>query len=444
MNNTFDLYREARDYYNRLIPDKSDGLILLSLYKRFGEGDFKEEQINDVIDKTLKDLAKGSSRTEYTRNHAIIIRLQDYFLWRDETNKIYRFKKHGLNFCQLLQKRLEESYSPATIKRWFDHLYKELQEHRAKEDGFVIWINDHFNLRHIELAEQIEILDQQVSESVKEFKLQIKQEHPEGGIHRVLQDIEMQLDTIKEQAEELKTAFRTTYDLDDVLTDMLEKQEVGDNLEQHRRVRTFNKQVRAHFEQVSNRIEKIKPRVREFIFDFNQRDFDRKTGQFLDFLLKHSKSARDESNRRVLLSPPGVTLRLLTNRKGVPDFVKVPLREIGPRMPVQAAKRTINRMAQQKFLQKTKEHQHEKARIRYWSNYAFQQIRDEGSLEFAPLFFRIIREENGNLAIAVRTAHRLLKHSHKKPELVVQIDKVRFTETEYPNTAIWKMHIHQH
>jgi len=197
LNNTFNLYKEARDYYNKLIPKKSDGLILLSLYERFGDGDFKEEHINDVINKILKDLAQDSSRTEYSRNHKIIIRLQDYFLWRDETNKIYRFKKYGLSFCQRLHKRLEESYSPATIKRWFDHLYKELQELRGHESGFSIWMADHFNPRHLVLAEQIEILDQQVSESVKEFKIQIKQEHPEGGIHRVLQDIEMQLDTIK-------------------------------------------------------------------------------------------------------------------------------------------------------------------------------------------------------------------------------------------------------
>jgi hypothetical protein len=183
--------------------------------------------------------------------------------------------------------------------------------------------------------------------------------------------------------------------------------------------------------------------VREFIYDFNQQDFDRKTGQFLDYLLKHSRLVRDDRNRKVLLPPLRVPLKSLTNGKIVPEFVKIPFREIGPTMPVPAAKRIINRKAQQNFLQKTKGRRHEKARIRFWSNYAFQRIHDEGSLEFAPLFFSIIREENGNLAIAVRTAHRLLKHCIKKTEFIVQIDKVNYTETEHHNNAIWKMHIQQ-
>lgn len=442
-HHSFHLYREAKDAYHRLIPEKEDGLILLSLYERFGEGDFNEEQINAVIDRTLKDLGIDSSRNEYTRNSKIIIRLQDFFLWRDETNKTYHFKPYGLNFCERLQKRLKESYTPATIKRWFDSLYKELQELREVEGGFAHWIEDHFNLRSGTLAEQIEILDQQVSESVKEFKWQIKQEHPEGGIHRVLQGIEMQLDTIKQQARELQDAFHTTYDLDDVLTEMLEKQEVGDDLEELTRVSTFNSQVRVHLEQVSNRIDKIKPRVREFIYDFNQRVFDRKTGKFLDFLLQYSTAERNVSNVRVIRPPEGVPLYRVSLNTEPPKFVSVPLREIGPRKPVKSPVRTVDKERQQTFLQQAQVRQKENDRIRYWSDYAFRQIETEGQLDFSPLFFRILKEENGNLHIALRTAQRLLKRSMKNPQFTIDIQKEKQGDQAFPQHTLWKLHIHK-
>ena len=436
----FDLYREAKDYYDRLIPQKNEGLILLALYDKYGEGDFREDDIIRVINKTLKDLGQGSSRVEIERNNNIILRLQDYFLWRDGIKKVYRFKPYGVEFCKRIHKRLEDSYSPAKIKRWFDEMYIRLQEAVTADGGFRQWIEDHFDLRHTKLGEQVEILDQQVNESVKEFKREIKHNRNSKGIVQTIIEIDISLETIKQQAIELKRAFQTTYDIDDLLTEILERQREGDNLTDIQRVMTFNDQVRSHLEQVSNRIEKIKPRIREFIYDFNQRDFDRKTEQFLDLLLTYSKYSKND-NKKLLQLPKGVPKKQISDNQFVPHFTIVPLREIGPKPPVEVSPRKIDVERRQKLIEKTKTWKHEKDRVAYWVKIAFNEIEDKGILEFSPFFFHILKEENRTLAIAVKTAHRLVRQSLKEPTLEVDILSEESIDESIPNVSIWKMKI---
>ena len=127
---TFNLYREAKDQYEKLIPEKNDGLILLSLYAKYKDKDFTEENIISIINKIFKDQGNHeSNRTEYNRNNTIILRLQESFLWRNETKRTYQFKKYGLELCQNIEKRLIEKYNPAKIKRFFDELHKSLTEY---------------------------------------------------------------------------------------------------------------------------------------------------------------------------------------------------------------------------------------------------------------------------------------------------------------------------
>src|SRR5690606_25117853 len=206
---SFNLYREAKDQYEKLIPEKNDGLILLSLYAKYKDKDFTEENIISIINKIFKDQGNNErSRTEYNRNNTIILRLQESFLWRNETKRTYQFKKYGLELCQNIEKRLIEKYNPAKIKRFFDELHKSLTENIEGEKDFNEWIEDHFNLRMPELISQIEILDQQVNESVNDFKTSIKSENQ--NIINVLKEIEIHLEVIKEQASELKNAFQVS------------------------------------------------------------------------------------------------------------------------------------------------------------------------------------------------------------------------------------------
>jgi len=435
----FNLYREAKDYYDSLVPEKTEGLILISLFEKFGENAFTEDQIIDTIRLTYKDLGNTSSRTEYERNNKLIIRLQEYFLWRDEVNRVYRLKKYALEFCARIKKKLVESYSPAKIKRWFDELLNRLQEKYKLENGFEHWIEDEWEWRHNTLAEQIEVLDGQVIESVREFKEGIRNKDQNQRIMGILTSIEGKLEIIKNQAIELTKAFQSTYEIDDILTEMLELGNAHSNLANIKRVREFNQNVRFQLEQISNRIEKIKPRIREFIYDFNQRDYDRKSEKFLYYLLNKSKVTKGTQGRKDLRLPNEIPDKCISNSCLSPRFTIIPIKEIGPKRITTPKKRKIDFSKRQELLDKTKAWKFEKERVSFWTKEAQNIIQIQGSLEFTDLFFEILRSPKDNLSIAVKTAHRLVRRYIKSEQLKVQVTQIRQNDRMVNNVSIWKM-----
>lgn len=432
---SFNLYREAKGQYEKLIPDKNDGLILLSLYARYREKDFTEENIIATINKVYRDQGNESPRIEYNRNNTIILRLQESFLWRNETKRTYQFKKYGMELCQNIERRLIEKYNPAKIKRFFDELHKRLTENIEEGKDFNEWIGDHFNVRMPELVSQIEILDQQVNESVNDFKINIKSE--DQNIINVLKEIEIHLEVIKEQASELKNAFQVSYEIDEILTGILQKPNSYDYIENIRRVQEFHDNSRSQLEQVSKRIEKIKPRIREFIYDFNKKDFDRKTNKFIDYLLENSFVKKEGSSKNIQLpnNLPALKVKLTGH---LPILNIVPIREISYKLPMEISKRQIDFSRRKELLDKTNKWKHDKERILYWTNIAFKELEDRGTLVFTPLFFKII--DSDSLSIAVKTAHSILRKGTKlKQKYSIEINQNVVKHTVIKSISLWQM-----
>ena len=435
---SFNLYREAKSQYEKLIPQKNDGLILLSLYAKYKDKDFTEENIITIINKVFKDQGNERSRIEYnSRNNTIILRLQESFLWRNETKRTYQFKKYGLDLCQNIERRLIEKYNPAKIKRFFDELHKSLTENIEGEKDFNEWIEDHFNLRMPELISQIEILDQQVNESVNDFKINIKSENQ--NIIDVLKAIEIHLEVIKEQAYELKNAFQVSYEIDEILTGILQKPDNYDYIENIQKVQKFHDNSRSQLEQVSKRIEKIKPRIREFIYDFNKQDFDRKTNKFIDYLLENS-FVRKEGNVKRIQLPNNLLGLKLKLREHLPILNIVPIREISYKLPMEVSKRQIDFSQRKKLLEKTNKWKQDKERILYWTNIAFKELEENNTLVFAPFFFKII--DTDKLSIAVKTAHNILRRSTKfKQKYKIDINRNAVNHTAIKSISLWQMTI---
>jgi hypothetical protein len=136
-----DLYSEAKPCYYQLIPNREDGLILLALYQKYRKQELTEDHIIQVINKVLSDLRGSNIRDEGNRNNNIILRLQEFFLWRDRKKKVYGFKNYGEEFCQKVFKRLSESYQPAKIERLFKHLLDTLKTSLEESPAeLLIWI----------------------------------------------------------------------------------------------------------------------------------------------------------------------------------------------------------------------------------------------------------------------------------------------------------------
>lgn len=432
---SFNLYREAKEQYEKLIPEKNDGLILLSLYAKYKDKDFTEQNIISTITKVFKDQGNESSRMEHNRNNVIILRFQESFLWRNATKKTYQFKKYGLELCQNIEKRLIEKYNPAKIKRFFAELHKSLAKNIEENGDFNEWIGDHFEIRLPELTSQIEILDQQVNESVKEFKTRINSE--EQGILDVLKGIEIRLEVIKEQASELRNAFQISYDIDDLLIGILERNDGQDNISNIHRVQNFHDNSRSQLEQVSKRIEKIKPRIREFIYDFNKKKFDRKTNNFINYLLQESVIVREGNSKRIELpnNLSGLKIKSTTHN---PKFNVIPIREISPKLPIEVARRKVDVIKRKELVDKTLKWKGDKERIRYWTNLAFQELEEKGSLAFTPFFFKVLKKDQ--LTIAVKTAHNIIRKNTKyRNKYNVEIKKESVYDTTKKGISLWQM-----
>ncbi|WP_348825054.1 hypothetical protein [Flavobacterium aestuarii] len=433
-----DLYSEAKPRYYQLIPNKEDGLIILALYQKYQKQEFTEDQIIQIINKVLIDLG-GSQREENNRNNTIILRLQEFFLWRDRKRKVYGFKNYGEEFCQKVFKRLSESYHPAKIERLFKHLLDTLKTCLEKNPAeILIWMDDHFNHRSNELALQIEILDQQVSESVDEFRFQIKQ--PQANILQVIDTISAGLDQIKQHAHELTTGFQITYDIDDILQDMLKNPESFDLLESINHVLQYNQNVRNHLDQVSVRIDKIKPRIREFIFEFNQRELDRKTDKFLHYLLDTASYIRQENQPKRLVFPKDIESVTIRIPESIPRFYILTERDFVRKAPLPSAVRSIDVEQTNSAIAKNKEKLEIKKKIQFWAKKALDQIDHEGKLEFSPFFFSILSDEENNLNIAVKIAQRLVKHCNGW-QYKITINQNEYHDPNYLNLSLWNMTI---
>ncbi|UKB78637.1 hypothetical protein [Chryseobacterium sp. MEBOG07] len=302
----------------------------------------------------------------------------------------------------------------------------------------LIWMDDHFNQRSNELALQIEILDQQVSESVDEFRFQIKQ--PQANILQVIDTISDGLDQIKQHAHELTTGFQITYDIDDILQDMLKDPASFDLLDNINHVLQYNQNVRNHLDQVSVRIDKIKPRIREFIFEFNQRELDRKTDKFLHYLLDNASYIRQENQTKRLVFPEDMESVIIRIPESVPRFYILTEKDFVRKAPLPPAVRSIDLEQTKNAVAKNREKLEIKARIQFWAKKALDQIDQEGQLEFSPFFFSILAQEQDNLNIAVKTAHRLIKKCNSW-QYKITIDQNEYHNPNYQNLSLWNMTI---
>ncbi|RZJ50557.1 MAG: hypothetical protein EOO44_16165 [Flavobacterium sp.] len=434
---SFDLYREAKGQYEKLIPERNDGLILLSLYAKCKDQDFTEVNIIAIINKIFKEQGTEVSRIEHYRNNTIILRLQESYLWRNEIKRTYQLKKYALEICKNVEKRLLDKHNPAKIKRFFDELYKSITESVEQKKDFNEWVEDHFDLRMPQLVSQIEILDQQVNDSVNDFKTSVKSDNQ--NILEILKEIEIHLEVIKEQASELKNAFQVSYEIDEILTTILQQADSYQYIENIQKVQNFHDNSRSQLEQVSKRIEKIKPRVREFIYDFNKQDFDRKTNKFIDYLLQKSFVKKQGSVKRLQL-PNRLSSFKVTSTQHSLVFNIVPIKEISPKLPVAVSTRTVDITKRAELLAKAKKWKQDKERIAYWTNIAFKELDEHGILYFSTLFFKIL--DGDKLPVAVKTAHSILRRATKyKSKYKIDILQHAINHTTNKNISLWKMTI---
>ncbi len=278
----------------------------------------------------------------------------------------------------------------------------------------------------------------QVSESVDDFRFQIKQ--PQTNILQVIETISAGLDHIKKHVHELTTGFQITYDIDDILQDMLKDTANYELVDSINLILQYNQNVRNHLDQVSVRIDKIKPRIREFIFEFNQRELDKKTDRFLHYLLDNTSYIRENNQPKRLFFPEEIQPFSSRIPESIPRFYILTERNFARKAPILPTARCVDVEQTVAMMAKNIEKLEIKKRIQNWTTEAMEQIDRDGKLDFSPFFFNILNNEKDNLNIAVRTAQKLVKLCNSW-QYEITVDQNEYHDPHYLNLSLWNMTI---
>jgi hypothetical protein len=237
----------------------------------------------------------------------------------------------------------------------------------------------------------------------------------------------------------LSSAFSISYDIDDILTGILEKGNAANYLDNIKKVQEFHDNSRNHLEQVSIRIDKIKPLIREFIYNFNRGHFDRKTDEFIQFLLKNSTTTRIGSTKSVQF-PDETPCYLLTEKQIAPKLMIIPIKEFTPKLPTPVPKRKINSTDKSKLIEKAQKWKTEKERIMYWTKFTFAEIEKKSSLNFSTLFFKILYQDG--FTVAVKTTHKVLRTASKQShQFKIEVLKKPFITETPSKIKLWQVKI---
>ena len=124
------------------------------------------------------------------------------------------FTDFGFQICDKIHRLISQRFNPTFIEITCAELYKKL-EIAVTEEQIRNWLTiDLFKSRTL-LLEQVDYLNQQIDRSVT--ALSEKAKRRKETLLVALQEIEKQIDTIRQQNRELRAAFRETDRMNDIL-----------------------------------------------------------------------------------------------------------------------------------------------------------------------------------------------------------------------------------
>ena len=204
--------------YEHLFPEKKKGLAVIWLYERvkngeFEHGVFKEKDIHRAFE-AVSLIEREPIRLQWGTYTAYILELQEFYLIYNDENQTYMFTDFGFQICDKIHRLISQRFNPTFIEMTCEELYEKL-EVAVTEEQIKNWLTvDLFKSRTL-LLEQVDYLNQQIDRSVT--ALSEKAKRRKETLLVALQEIEKQIDTIRQQNRELRAAFRETDRMNDIL-----------------------------------------------------------------------------------------------------------------------------------------------------------------------------------------------------------------------------------
>lgn len=251
--------------YDLLFPKKEKGLAVIWLYERvkngeFENGIFKEKDIQRAFE-AVSFIRNEPVRSQWVTYNTYIMELQEFYLIYNDENQTYIFTDFGLQICDKVYRLISKRFNPTIIEITCAELHSKL-ESAITEEQIKNWFTiDLFKSRTL-LLEQVDYLNQQIDRSVA--SLSEKAKRRKETLLVALQEIEEQIDMIRQQNKELRAAFRQI----DRMNDILISHPIRDNSEE---VDDLVSEAISYFEgiylrlaMVDSRIDKIQPKIKQF------------------------------------------------------------------------------------------------------------------------------------------------------------------------------------
>ena len=439
----FHFYHELRKskYYEPLIPIKETGLVIVLLYEewitgKYSSNSYSEEVVKSAIEQVASDLGdKHYERTPHERFKDVNLQLQEYFLLRNEDTNLYNITQYGLDFCERVKAKILLEFDPSVIEKILADLIDSLRKHH--ESDFSHWYNHNFIVQKSTIKNQIETLLRKVDDSVKEFRRSTKSD--DDNFLEIVRKVDTNLEIIGSHSEELKGAFYDAEDIKALLSKLSFQEMTKKMIDQREAVRSFIGEINNDLRIISQRIERIRPKLRQFISSINQRNFDRNTELFLQFLIKNSTLVKEGNKKRIQL-PHEIHKKVISRPET--NFTIVEGGRIQPKQPTPVILPKEDKEKRQKQLNKAEDQLFVRNRIRFWLGNLEKEIRRMGTFDFTSSYFTILETEQkfGN-TISLRVASELFRKYSKLKTFKVTVDQILVSSEKHPNLAIWKMNI---
>jgi hypothetical protein len=430
----FNFYTEIEENFEYLMPDRKPGLVIFLLYHKQKKGELESTFSEDEIINAIKEIRKELKTEQREQFNTIIKSLQKYYLWRDEEKKVYRFRPLASKLCDLFNEILVKTFSPTEIQKDFKYILNKLKE----ETDFGRWVQFTFESYKDKVNIQVSALDSQMSDAIIEFrsKLSTEESYNISDLRLIIE----RLNEIGSKTEELNAAFSSSHDITQFLTELLEEEENSIHLEKIHSVINFFKEIRGNLQIISKNIDRIKPKLNEYVRDINRKDFQRKYKTFLKYVLNESTLSKKQVNL-----PPTLPL-IPIGIKESPKFIIVKENwEVGKKLDKRSRKIIIPNIDQEaNFKRKIllDEESALKQRVKNYLKELDEKLKNSNEVNYSNYFFEILKKEDGNINALIKLSHLAMSKYHKDRKYGVSITDERVNQSN-SNVSIWKTIIYR-
>jgi hypothetical protein len=405
------------------------------LYERvkneeFEHGIFKEKDIHRAFEAV--SFGREPLRSQWVTYNAHIMELQEFYLIYNDENQTYMFTDFGLQICDKVHRLISQRFNPTIIEITCAELYGKL-EVAITEEQIKNWLTIDLFKSRILLLEQVDYLNQQIDRSVTALSEKAKRRRETLLV--ALQEIEEQIDIIRQQNKELRAAFQQIDRMNDILISHPVRdgsEEVDDLVSE---AISYFEGIHLRLAMIDSRIDKIQPKIKQFFASLNRDIFNSKVEKFLYFLLEKS---RVEDKQIQFPISYDRTIQLADSS---PAFTSVDRPEnLFPPARKQRPEYKKDTRKEQEVHRKGHVQMMRQIHIQWWLEFIRRKSLETDAIHLPEIFFSILEKHDDDLQLAIQVIDQTVKRYKEDSHWDVQIDtsnKIDNPHSKHTISDIW-------